>query len=102
VNLRLYPSTLWLAYGSLTGAGELLRVDRDAIERLGVRPYFAKVNPHDLGVLTTTSRSIGLFGIADTVSEAEQLVERALEHIKGDYLVRHDIGRIVSPVEASP
>jgi phosphoribosylamine--glycine ligase len=78
--------------------GAPLRVDREAIRRLGVRVYFAKVNQRGSDVLTTSSRSIALVGIADTILQAEQLVEKSLDYIQGDYHVRHDIGRVEASV----
>ncbi|MBI2940669.1 MAG: phosphoribosylamine--glycine ligase [Chloroflexi bacterium] len=70
-----------------------LGLDRTRIESLGVKVFFAKVNGTDAEVLTTTSRSIALVGVADTVDEAEQSVEQALAYVHGEYHVRRDIGK---------
>ena len=42
---------------------------------------------------TTSSRSLAVVGIADELSEAEEICEKALIHVKGDHIfIRHDIG----------
>ena len=41
-----------------------------------------------------SSRSAGIVGVADTIEEAEQNCEKALEYVKSDWIfVRHDIGK---------
>jgi phosphoribosylamine--glycine ligase len=80
-------------YGVEPRVGVALRLDRQRIEALGVQIYFAKVDERDGAYLTSTSRSIALVGIADSVDEAEAAVEKALAHVTGEYHVRHDIGK---------
>jgi phosphoribosylamine--glycine ligase len=83
-----------VGYGIESKAGSPLTVDEKAIEKEGARLYFAAVNQSDDGrVLTTTSRALGVVGISETIAEAEGKCESALSHIKGEYFVRHDIGR---------
>jgi len=83
-----------VGYGVESHAGSPLSVDEDAIEKEGARLYFAAVNVAEDGrVLTTSSRALGIVGIADTIAEAEKNCEAALSHVKGEYFVRHDIGR---------
>jgi phosphoribosylamine--glycine ligase len=43
--------------------------------------------------MTTSSRSLGLVGVADTIEEAEVICEAGLSHVRGDVFVRHDIGK---------
>lgn len=76
--------------------GVPLRLNRKAIEELGVKVYYAKVDKgeDDSIVHTTTSRSIALVGLGDSVAEAESRVEEALtQHVHGRYHSRHDIGK---------
>lgn len=80
-------------YGLAPEVGVPIRLDREAIESLGVMVFFAKVDERDGEFLTTTSRSIALVGIADTVEEAESAVEASLQHVDGNYHLRHDIAR---------
>jgi len=83
-----------VGYGTESRAGSPLTVDEKAVEAAGARLYYAAVNQKDEHtVLTTTSRAIGVVGMASGISGAETLCEEALGHIKGDYAVRHDIGK---------
>jgi len=83
-----------LGYGIESKAGSPLTVDEKAVEKAGARLYYAAVNQANDGrVLTTSSRALGIVGIAGTIAEAESSCESALSHVKGEYFVRHDIGR---------
>ncbi len=44
-------------------------------------------------IYTTTSRALGVLGIADSIEEAEIIAEKGLKHISGEIYVRHDIGK---------
>lgn len=81
-------------YGTSPAAGKEIRVEEDAITDLGARSYYAMVSEEKGRVLTTTSRAVGVVGIADTIAEAERVCEQALAHVNGEAIfVRHDIGR---------
>ncbi len=80
-------------YGVDPQVGVPLRLDRRKIERLGVQLYFAKVDDRGGAYLTTTSRSMALVGIAESVQDAEAAVEHALTYVEGEFYVRHDIGK---------
>ncbi|ELZ16514.1 phosphoribosylamine--glycine ligase [Haloterrigena salina JCM 13891] len=56
--------------------------------------YYASVDERDDGIYTTTSRAFALVGVADSITEAEEIAEDALE-VAGDegLHVRHDIGK---------
>jgi phosphoribosylamine--glycine ligase len=44
-------------------------------------------------ITTTTSRSLAVVGISDSLNNAENICEKALEYVKGDHIfIRHDIG----------
>ena len=79
-------------YGVKSEAGFPLHVDEAAIEAAGARLYYAAVDQRDDGLYTGTSRALGIVGIGDTLSEAEQKAENALAHVKGHVFMRHDIG----------
>lgn len=81
-------------YGTSPRENVPIKLDRAAIEALGVRLYYAKGGESSTldKVLTTSSRSIAVLCVADTTDEAEAMVERALVHIEGEYDIRHDIG----------
>jgi phosphoribosylamine--glycine ligase len=80
-------------YGTKPLAGEEITIDEGAIADAGAILYFANVNAKDGRVLTTTSRSAGIVGVADDIQEAEEIAERAISHISGRIAVRHDIGK---------
>ncbi len=81
-------------YGTAPQAGKPIEVDEMAIAEEGARAYYAMVSAEDGRILTTTSRSMGIVGIDDTIEAAEKACERALRHVRGEAIyVRHDIGK---------
>jgi phosphoribosylamine--glycine ligase len=83
-------------YGAQPKAGAPLKVGTDKIAALGARVFFARVNRDGNQLLTTTSRAFAILGVSESVSGAESMVEQALEHVQGDFYVRHDIGKLNS------
>ncbi|MFB6179771.1 MAG: phosphoribosylamine--glycine ligase [Halorientalis sp.] len=56
--------------------------------------FYASVDDREDGIYTTTSRSFAVVGVADSITEAEEIAETALEQAGTDGLrVRHDIGK---------
>jgi phosphoribosylamine--glycine ligase len=56
--------------------------------------FYASVDERDDGIYTTTSRAFAVVGLADTISEAEEIAEDALSVAGEEGLdVRHDIGK---------
>ncbi len=80
-------------YGRKSEVGRPLTVDEDAIRRAGAVLYYASVDEKDGAILTTSSRSLAVVGVADSLPEAERQAETALGHVGGEYVARHDIGR---------
>ncbi len=80
-------------YGETPLENAEICLDEEKIEELGAKIYFAKVNKSKKGLLTTTSRSIGIVGIGDTIAEAEEVAEKSISFISGKFSVRHDIGK---------
>jgi len=80
-------------YGTKSLAGEEIKVDESAIKKEGAILYYANVNEKDGKVYTTTSRAVGVVGMADEIADAEQTAEKALTHITGKIHVRHDIAK---------
>lgn len=81
-------------YGVRPKVGVPLTVGTDEITSLGAQVFLAKVDREEGQLLTTSSRAIAILGVADSVERAEGIVEQALEHVKGDYYVRHDVGKL--------
>jgi len=58
----------------------------------GARLYYASVDKRDDGLYMSTSRAIGVVGIADTLEDAETVAEKAVSAFKGPVAHRPDIG----------
>jgi len=81
-------------YGVRSKAGLPISVNETEILNCGAVAYYANVDIVNGKLVTGTSRSVGVVGMADSIEEAESNCERALEFVKGDAIfVRHDIGK---------
>ncbi len=58
----------------------------------GARLYYASVDRRADGLYMSSSRAIGVVGIADTLDEAEGIAEKAVQAVKGPVAHRPDIG----------
>jgi phosphoribosylamine---glycine ligase len=56
------------------------------------RLYYSSVDKKTDGLYMTTSRALGIVGIADTLAEAEKIAEEAVSAISGPVAHRPDIG----------
>jgi phosphoribosylamine--glycine ligase len=73
-------------------AGALVKVDEESAGDAIL--FYASVDERDDGIYTTTSRSFALVGVADTITEAEEIAEDALAVAGEEGLrIRHDIGK---------
>ena len=80
-------------YGVKSESGHEISVDEGGVRNAGAVVYYANVDMRDGRLVTGTSRSLGVVGIADTLEEAESNCEAALKFVKCDAMaVRHDIG----------
>ena len=80
-------------YGVKSESGHEISVDEDAVRAAGAVVYYANVDMKDGKLVTGTSRSLGIVGVADTLEEAESNCEAALRNVRCDAMaVRHDIG----------
>lgn len=80
-------------YGISSRAGEIISVDEEAIRRKRALLYYAAVNEENGKICTTSSRSLGVVGIAGSIEEAERIAESAIANIKGEHVYhRRDIG----------
>ncbi len=80
-------------YGVKSKVDVKVDVDESAINREGAEVFYASVNERDGAIYTTTSRTLAVLGMADTLEEAEALAERALSCVSGEVFSRHDIGK---------
>jgi phosphoribosylamine--glycine ligase len=58
----------------------------------GARLYYSSIDRRAEGLYMTTSRAVGVVGIADTLAEAERTAEAAVQAIRGPVDHRSDIG----------
>ena len=80
-------------YGFKSMVGEKVYVDENSIKSTGSQLFYASVNKANDYVHTTSSRSLAVVGISDSLKNAENICEQALTHIKGNHIfIRHDIG----------
>jgi len=73
---------------------ELVRINKEKIEKVGARYYYASVYREGNDIYTTTSRAIGVLGIANTLEEAEKIAEQGVECIEGKLFHRKDVGTL--------
>lgn len=75
-------------------AGAKVSIDEDAITKQGARLYFASVDQKGEDLYTSSSRSFGITGFADSIEEAEKIAEKAISSVKCEKLFyRPDIGK---------
>lgn len=80
-------------YGVKSMIGEIIDIDEEAIQRTGAKLFYASVNKKNNQIITSSSRSLAVVGITDSLTQAEHICEQALSHVHGDHIfVRHDIG----------
>jgi phosphoribosylamine--glycine ligase len=69
-----------------------LTVDEKAINKLGGEVYYASVREENGKIISSKSRSIAVLGVGNTISDAEKVAEKSIQHIKGNLFHRKDIG----------
>ena len=79
-------------YPERPATNEIVNVDEEAIKKEGAKLYFANVNAKNGNLLTTSSRTVALVGISNTIEEAEKISESATRHVEGRLRHRTDIG----------
>jgi phosphoribosylamine--glycine ligase len=80
-------------YGIKSQVNEVITVDETAIQQTGAKLFYASVNKQNSSILTTSSRSLAIVGIADTLTKSEAICEKGLSYITSDHIfIRHDIG----------
>ncbi len=73
-------------------AGAKVTIDEESAGKALL--YYASVDERDDGIYTTTSRSFAVVGVADSITEAEEIAEEAISKAGEEGLrVRHDIGK---------
>lgn len=80
-------------YGVKSVIDSEIALNEKKIFETGARLYYAAVNEREGKIYTTTSRSLGIVGVADNIEAAEKMAEDALKFVSGEIYVRHDIGK---------
>ena len=81
-------------YGTAAVAkGATLEVDEAAVGQTGAHLYYAAVEGEGGRLRMTTSRALALVGVSDRLGPAEAATEEALKAVRGEFDVRHDIGK---------
>ncbi|MFX1409391.1 MAG: phosphoribosylamine--glycine ligase [Promethearchaeota archaeon] len=73
---------------------ELVRINREKLKKIGAKYYYASVYRKDNNIYTTTSRAMGVLGIAKNLKEAERIAERGVSCIEGKLFHRKDVGTL--------
>ncbi|NVM45244.1 MAG: phosphoribosylamine--glycine ligase [Candidatus Lokiarchaeota archaeon] len=71
---------------------ELVVINKDKLEQIGAKYYYASVYREGENVYTTSSRAMGIVGIADDLESAEKVAEQGIGCISGRLFYRKDIG----------
>ncbi|HDO19229.1 MAG TPA: phosphoribosylamine--glycine ligase, partial [Thermoplasmatales archaeon] len=80
-------------YGIKSMTDQPIEVNERGISDAGAMLFYASVNMKDDLVYTTSSRSLAIVGIGESIEKAERICEDGLKHVKGDHIfIRHDIG----------
>ncbi|NHJ21233.1 MAG: phosphoribosylamine--glycine ligase [Candidatus Lokiarchaeota archaeon] len=71
---------------------ELVIIDKEKLEQIGAKYYYASVYREGDSIYTTTSRAMGIIGIANDLESAEKVAEQGVQCISGRLFYRKDIG----------
>jgi phosphoribosylamine--glycine ligase len=67
-------------------------IDEKRVREIGGILYHASVREEEGRILTSKSRAIAVVGVHNTITQAEQVAEKCMPHIKGELRYRKDIG----------
>ncbi len=73
---------------------ELVKINKEKLKDIGAKYYYASVYREGNNIYTTTSRAIGILGIASNLEEAEQIAEQGVSCVEGKLFHRKDVGTL--------
>ncbi len=73
---------------------QIVKINKEKINDIGAKYYYASVYREGNNIYTTTSRAMGVLGIANTLEEAEKIAERGVSCIEGKLFHRKDVGTL--------
>lgn len=71
---------------------EAINIDKEKLNEVGAKFYYASVYRENKEIYTTTSRAMGVLGIAESLQKAEQIAEQGVGYVQGNLFHRKDIG----------
>ncbi|GAH13202.1 unnamed protein product, partial [marine sediment metagenome] len=71
---------------------ELVIINKEKLEQIGAKYYYASVYREGGNIYTTSSRAMGIIGIANDLESAEKVAEQGVGCISGNLFYRKDIG----------
>jgi phosphoribosylamine--glycine ligase len=71
---------------------ELVIIDKEKLNQIGAKYYYASVYREGESIYTTSSRAMGIIGIANDLESAEKVAEQGVGCISGKLFYRKDIG----------
>ncbi|MFX1570107.1 MAG: phosphoribosylamine--glycine ligase [Promethearchaeota archaeon] len=73
-------------------SNEQVNINQEKIKKSGAKYYYASIYREKGKIFTTTSRAMGVLGIADSLEEAESIAEMGVNCIDGKLFHRKDVG----------
>ncbi len=73
---------------------EPVKINKKKLENIGAKYYYASVYREGENIYTTTSRAMGILGIADNLEEAEKISEKGVGCVEGKLFHRKDVGTL--------
>jgi len=71
---------------------EVIKINTEKINKTRAKYYYASVYREGEKIFTTTSRAMGVLGIAESLEEAEKIAEAGVGCIEGRLFHRKDVG----------
>ena len=71
---------------------ELVIINQEKLQQIGAKYYYASVYREGENIYTTSSRAMGIIGIANDLESAEKVAEQGVGCISGKLFYRKDIG----------
>ncbi len=73
---------------------EQVIINKQKLENIGAKYYYASVYREGESIFTTTSRAMGILGIASNLEEAEKIAENGVGCVEGKLFHRKDVGTL--------
>jgi phosphoribosylamine--glycine ligase len=71
---------------------EPIIIEKNKLDEIGAKFYYASVYREGDSIYTTTSRAIGILGISDSLDDAEVIAELGVGCVQGKLFHRKDVG----------